>query len=365
MIPLESSDLFSILAPGELQKLQQVVREQSYTAGQDVFRSGELGDGVYVVKSGRIEISGLVNPDLRIVFSRVGPGEIFGEMAVIEQQPRSATATAPEAATVYFIPRSEMLNLMERSPGFSLKLLQLISHRLREFNQHYLQEVVEAERLSAVGRFARSIVHDLKNPLNIISLSVDVACSSTAKAEMRENSRVRIHKQVNRINDLVGDILQFAQAGKPEEQKPMNYAEFVQLVTNELRPDLELKSVKLIMDNPPPAVTVRIDPKRLRRVFINLTQNACDFMPTNGVIALRFRIEGPELITDVKDSGPGIAPEVAGRLFEAFATHGKSYGTGLGLSICKRIMADHGGRIWAMNNPDGGAVFSFALPLPC
>lgn len=363
MIQLESSDLFRDLPPGDVQELRQHVHEQSYAKGQDVFRAGEPGDGVYVVKSGRIEISGHVNPETRLVFSVVGPGQIFGEMAVIEQQPRSATANVPESATVYFIPRSELLKLMVRSPGLSLKLLQLVSHRLREFNQHYLKEVVEAERLSAVGRFARSIVHDLKNPLNIISLSVDVACSSTAKAGMRENSRVRIHKQVNRINDLIGDILQFAQANRPEEQKPMNYAEFVHLVVNELRPDLELKSMRLVMDEPPPAVTVRIDPKRMRRVFVNLTHNACDAIAEHGVITLRFRIEGGDLITELRDNGPGIAPEIAGKLFEAFATHGKSHGTGLGLSICKRITTDHGGRIWAANADGGGAVFAFALPL--
>jgi signal transduction histidine kinase len=71
-----------------------------------------------------------------------------------------------------------------------------------------------------------------------------------------------------------------------------------------------------------------------------------------------------EIVTEVQDNGPGIAPEVAGRLFQAFVTYGKERGTGLGLSICKKIIEDHGGSISARNAPVGhGAIFSFVLPV--
>src|SRR5262245_65487275 len=96
-------------------------------------------------------------------------------MAVLEDKPRSASATAREDTTVYFLERAEMLKLVEKSPTLSLMLLREISHRLREFNQQYLREVLQTERLAIVGRFARSIVHDLKNPLNIIGLTAEMA----------------------------------------------------------------------------------------------------------------------------------------------------------------------------------------------
>jgi CRP-like cAMP-binding protein len=75
-------------------------------------------------------------------------------MAVIENKPRSACATWPRKTTVYFIPRAEMLALVERSPALALALLREISHRLREFNRQYLREVLQTERLAIVGRFA-------------------------------------------------------------------------------------------------------------------------------------------------------------------------------------------------------------------
>ena len=105
-------------------------------AGCEIFREGDPGDGVYFVKDGLVEISSLVNAGARRVFSQLGPGEIFGEMAVIEHRPRSATATALNDTDVYFIPRGEMLSFIQRSPALAFSLLQQISHRLREFNQH-------------------------------------------------------------------------------------------------------------------------------------------------------------------------------------------------------------------------------------
>ena len=106
-----------------------------------------------------------------------------------------------------------------------------------------------------------------------------------------------------------------------------------------------------------------LDARRLSRVFYNLCSNAMDFMPNGGKIFLRFQADENEIVTEIEDTGPGIAPEVADRLFQNFVTFGKSHGTGLGLSICKKIVEDHGGRIWVRNEPGHGAIFCFALPL--
>ena len=364
MVALESAELFCLLKPEEMAALCRVVAEQSFTVGQEVFREGDPGDGAFVVKEGLVEISGQINQDTRQVFSLIGPGGVFGEMAVIEQLPRSACATATLPTTVYFLPRAEVLSLIERSPVLASALLQLISRRLREFNQHYLLEVVQAERLAAVGRFARSIVHDLKNPLNIISLTTDMFCKPDAPPELRASAQNRIQKQVGRIDDLITDILQFSQGNQSAARVPVSYATFIERLTAELLPELATKSVRLDLTAPVPAAILSLDVKRLRRVFINLLLNATDAMPSSGTITLRFSQDTREVVTEIADTGTGIAPEMAEKLFQPFATHGKGHGTGLGLSICKKIVEDHGGRIWARNDPTGGAVFAFSLPLP-
>ncbi|MBP9901416.1 MAG: ATP-binding protein [Verrucomicrobiota bacterium] len=364
MVELESVELFGRLRPEEMAALRQVAVERVFATGQEIFREGAPGDGLYVVQEGRVEIAGQVQPHPRLVFSNIGPGGVFGEMAVIEQLPRSAGATAAEPTTVYFLPRAVVWSLIERSPALAGVFLQLISRRLREFNQHYLQEVVLAERLAAVGRFARSIVHDLKNPLNIISLTAEMYCQPEAPPALRATAQGRIQKQVGRINDLITDILQFSQGDQSTARVPVSYAVFIEQLAAELRPELETKSVRLDLEASFPALKLSLDAKRLRRVFINLVHNATDAMPSSGTITLRIRQDAREVVTEIADTGSGIAPEMQEKLFQPFATHGKGHGTGLGLSICKKIVEDHGGRIWARNDPAGGAVFAFSLPLP-
>ncbi len=364
MVTLEACPLFNGLKPDEMKALRQAARERDYAVGAEIFKEGDTGDGVYVVKEGRVQISGLVGPGVRHVFSRIEPGEVFGEMAVLENKPRSASAVAAERTTVYFVARDEMLKLVEGSPSLAMGLLREISNRLREFNQQYIQEVLQTERLAVVGRFARSIVHDLKNPLNIIGISAELAGSEKGTAESRKLARARISGQVERISDMVNEILEFTQGSRDAfVGAPTDYERFVQRLVEEIRPEIELKSASIRLDNPPPPVKLLLDPRRLRRVFYNLIHNATDAMPGGGKIVLRFSLTDREVTTEIEDSGPGIAPEIADKLFDAFATFGKAHGTGLGLSICKKIVEDHQGRIFARNEPGRGAIFAFVLPV--
>lgn len=364
MVMLESSKPFRNLNSTEMNALHQIARERTFSAGQEIFEEGDAGDGVYVVKEGLVEISVRVGQNAQRVFAQIGPGELFGEMAVLELKPRSATVTAAKDTVVYFIPRDALLAMVQRSPELSLELTRLISRRLREFNHKYIQEILQAERLAVIGRFARSIVHDLKNPLNIIGITAEMASTGQAPPEMLEKAAVTIRKQVDRIGEMISEILDFTQGSRADYVLGLTgYDTFVNQVLEEIRPEVELRGSQLILDGPVPSVRLPLDPKRVRRVFFNLVHNATDAMPGGGRIYFRFRHDGSELITEIEDTGQGIPPEIADRLFELFATYGKAHGTGLGLSICKKIIEDHHGRIWAANQPGRGAVFAFALPL--
>src|SRR6266404_3596722 len=366
VVTFDSSSLFRQLGPEDLNHLRQIAREQQFSSGSQIFKEGDQGDGVYLLITGLVEISGLLADAARHVFSQVGPGEIFGEMAVLENKPRSACAIAKLDSTVYFVPREEMLRLVERSPAMAMALLREISNRLREFNRQYLTEVLQAERLTILGRFARSIVHDLKNPLNIIGITAEMAGMDQVSPGFKLEAKARIRKQVDRISDLISEILEFTQAPSRSAVvlSPGDYSVFVRQLIDDLRPELELKSVALELEGLLPQIELLLDPKRLRRVFYNLIHNATDAMPEGGKITLRVHSNHAEVVTEIEDAGPGIAPEIAGQLFQVFATHGKAHGTGLGLSICKRIIEDHHGWISARNEPGRGAIFSFGLPLP-
>lgn len=337
---------------------------QQLPAGAAIFQERDPCNGLYVIQSGEVEISFMATEDERRPLARFGAGEFFGEMAVIDAQQRSATATAITDATVAFLKSEAVWEVLERCPVLAINLMQGVVHRMRELNQTYTTEAVQAERLSIVGRFARSIVHDFKNPLNIIGISADMAAMAQATPEARNAARARIRRQVDRLSNMITELLEFTRGGGAQVvMARLRYADFLQPLIEEIRSEVATKAVLVEYVNEPPAVGMVMDPRRLSHVFHNLIHNACDAMPDGGTVFLKFEVSEKELRTEIRDTGRGIAPEIAPRLFEAFATHGKASGTGLGLSICKRIVEDHRGRITAQNAPQGGAVFVLTLPL--
>ncbi|MEO6035126.1 MAG: HAMP domain-containing sensor histidine kinase, partial [Verrucomicrobiota bacterium] len=178
-------------------------------------------------------------------------------------------------------------------------------------------------------------------------------------------SRDRILQQVQRIGGMANELLEFARGSQPSrELVPVNFAAFMEKLLEEITGEAATNSVQVKIESRPPSVLMRIDPARFSRVFHNLIQNAMDAMPTGGTLIFRFQREDAAVLTEVEDTGPGIAPEMKGQLFEPFSTHGKPTGTGLGLTICKRIIEDHRGKIFTRAESGRGAIFGFTLPIP-
>lgn len=363
MVSLESSKLFAQLPAEELTRLSTAARELRLAPGEVIFKEGDPGDGLYVVLSGRVQIAATISGGERHVFSTVGPGDVFGEMAVLDNLPRSAQASAEGETIVAFVPREQFLDLLKNSPALSLTLVQEISRRLRDFNTQYVRKVLQVERLAVVGRFASTIVHDLKNPLAIIRVGTALTAAEKATAEDRQTARKRVEVQIERITSMVNDILDFTR-GTPQQLilARLEFSAFIERVVSEFRPELNAKGISIDFENPPPETKLSLNPQRLSRAVYNIVFNAVDVMPDGGAIRMRFRETDSALVMEIEDSGPGIAPEIVDSLFEPFATYGKSKGTGLGLFIARRVVEEHGGTISAGNGSRGGAVFSIALP---
>ncbi len=125
------------------------------------------------------------------MLSRLGDGTFFGEMSVLDEQPRSATAMAAVNSVVSFIPREELVLALRRSPELLAALLKEFSLRMRQFDRRFVDEILQAERLTLIGRFAQSIVHDFKNPLNIIGWAAELPPAEGASASIAPRRRTR------------------------------------------------------------------------------------------------------------------------------------------------------------------------------
>lgn len=363
MQAFHQNKIFSGLLAVELHALEQTSRLQKFAAGTTIFREGDAGDGIYLINEGLVQISAVIGEGERRVLARIGPGDFFGEMAVLEQRPRSASAIAEQPTCAWFVPSAELLKMLDRSPRLAASLLREVSQRLRDFDRQYVQELLQAERLGLIGRFTRSILHDLKSPLTVIALGAEMGFAPTATPETRKTAALRIRKQIERVTTMINELMEFSRGGQSDLQlTEIEFAPFITQLLEELQLEVEMSSVKVTVQPPPRQITVRLDPRRLANVFFNLAHNAVDAMPSGGEIKFRFQLAPQTLTMEIEDTGPGFAPEIVDRLFQPFATYGKTTGTGLGLSICKKILEDHGGRIEALRRPGCGAIFAITLP---
>lgn len=365
MAHLPANDSFVALLSANLNDLKHTADKRIYRAGQVIFNEGDAGDGVYIIEHGHVLFTTAISETESRTMSQLGPGTFFGEMSVLDGQPRSATATATTDTAVCFISRDGMMQALVKSPELLALLAREFSLRVRQFDRKFIEDVLQAERLALVGRFAQSIVHDFKNPLNIIGMAAELASVEGALPEERAEAKTQITRQVSRLTNMINELIEFTRgSARSVTLKPTSYRKFIRDFLKEVEPETAEKSVKLRCENEPPDIVVRLDGSRLLHVLYNLVNNAADMMPYGGAITLRFIVEDCEIVTEVEDSGPGLAPEIQSRLFQPFATHGKAHGTGLGLSICKRIIDDHHGHISARSEPGRGAIFAFTIPRP-
>lgn len=366
MIASRSNSLFATLSPDDLETLHRAGLEKVYRDGETIFQEGDPGDGMYLVLDGKVRIAALVGECGQKPLAHVHAGDFFGEMAVLDSEPRSANAIAEGETRLLFLPREQVLTFLETSPRAAVNLVKEFSRRMRDFNKRFVQEMLQADRLSMIGRFAGSIVHDFKNPLGVIGMSAELATMEDAPQEMRDQARVRIKKQVDRLSNMIKELLEFTRGSKSSQLQPVNYGEFLKPLLEDLRIESAPQNVDILVENEPPDVTIGIDPTRMPNLFFNLAHNATDAMkPRGGKITFRFRTTNDAVVTELEDSGKGIPPQMADKLFQPFATYGKQGGTGLGLSICQRIVHDHGGVITARNGiePGRGAIFCITFPI--
>jgi CRP/FNR family cyclic AMP-dependent transcriptional regulator len=130
-------DLFSTLNKKELQMLARSCQERTYPAGTTLFSQNDTGTGLYVIKSGTVKIMQAVDPDrAEVELATAGPGEVFGEMALLDDLPRSASVIAVDDVTALLLPVWEFRTTLQEHPDIALKLLAVLSRRLRKAELH-------------------------------------------------------------------------------------------------------------------------------------------------------------------------------------------------------------------------------------
>ena len=236
-------------------------------------------------------------------------------------------------------------------------------------NSQLYQQMKEKDRLAALGEMAAGLAHEIRNPLGSIKASAQYLSETSEQPEGRGEFLDIIVDEVDRLNRVVSSFLDYARPPHTDPQ-PIYVNSAVQLTLQFLRPECDSAEVGLHVTMDPDLPKVRIDIEHLRQVLINLVQNAVQAMASGGDIYVetrtqdRFRIGGGArrwVQISVRDTGPGIAPDLLANLFVPFVTT-KQQGTGLGLSISQRIVSEAGGRIDVRSRQGFGTTFVVLLP---
>jgi signal transduction histidine kinase len=249
------------------------------------------------------------------------------------------------------------LNALDRHMETLVRRVEEVTERV----QQHQRELLRADQLAALGQLAASVAHEVRNPLTGIKMLVEGALRSRNPTPLNGEDLRIIHGEVARLEQTVQGFLDFARLPAPQ-RGPCDLREAVAQARDLVRARAEQQGVAVEVRGPDRPVVGWVDRGQFGTVLVNLFLNALDAMPKGGRLEVDL-VETPEggVRLTVQDTGPGIPPEMAGRLFTPFATT-KPTGTGLGLSLSRRIMREHGGDVTAHDRPESGACFVVELP---
>lgn len=230
------------------------------------------------------------------------------------------------------------------------------------------QAVIERqEKLASLGTLAAGVAHEIRNPLTAIKFRLFSLKKSLPPAYSNVEDVQVINSEINRLERIVKDFLEFARPAEPELAS-VSTGRVLQGVRDLLESELAKQRIQLIVESSD-STWIKADQHQIKQVLINLIQNAADSIGTGGSVTLRARKgmarlaqgHAPAVIIEVVDTGKGIPPEVEERLFDPFFSS-KEGGTGLGLPIAGRIAEKHGGYIQYQTQRNRGTTFSIVLP---
>ena len=257
-----------------------------------------------------------------------------------------------------------LLVAIGRQLATTIEKVRLYEETCRAYEdlRHTQEQLLQSEKMSAVGQLIAGVAHELNNPLTAI-LGYAQLLETEGLQDRAADFVRKLFKQAQRTHRVVQNLLSFARQRKPQRQQ----VDICRVLdeTLALRDyDLKVNDINVDRDVEAGVPAVTGDPHQLEQVFLNIINNAVDAMlelGRGGTLKVRVYAEDSHVHAEFHDSGPGITEP--NRIFDPFyTTKTVGKGTGLGLSICYGIVKEHGGDITARNRKEGGAVIEIRLP---
>jgi PAS domain S-box-containing protein len=292
------------------------------------------------------------SPELAVLFHSVAKGEVARTSREYGSRHRDGTWRTMLGMA------SPLLDAEGKPAGVIISVRDVTTEKKLE------QQIIQSERLAAMGQMIGGFAHELNNPLTSI-LGMAELLQEGDISEGARKQLVVLHKEARRAAEIVQNLQYFARPPAPGRSQ-VNLNELVQRTVQMQAYPLRKSNITVDFLPEPNIPAIVADPNQLMQVFLNLLLNAEQAIRESrekGTIRVRMGRKPDSVWIVFQDDGPGIAQENLAHIFDPFFTTKRpGRGTGLGLSICKTVLREHGGNIEAASAPDGGAVFTITLP---
>lgn len=344
---LTGIDLFAGLRGSELLPLAEAVQEVELPADSTLYTEGEPGQDMFLLLEGSLRIF----KDKRLI-TTLAPIDYIGEMALIEDKPRSATVVSASPVRLLRLTSSQFQEFLLTQPQALLHLTQALSRRIRRDTEQLAQEYQKANIL----------IHDMRNSMTaftLLDLMADEPLSADGRAFMGLMQKAR-----QDVNAMMAEALANAKRLQfPKERQLGSLPALLGDLTATLRCHPDLTDKPILVDQCTEIPELPFNRLDIGRALANLLINAGQASPSGSPVTIRLAAETDGVTVEVSDQGTGIPEDIQGSIFlPQFTT--KADGNGLGLASCKEIIEHrHGGTVSVHSCPGQGSTFRFTLPL--
>ncbi|KGE73583.1 ATP-binding protein [Spirochaeta lutea] len=375
---------FRELSDDDVQAVADLSHEQDLAQGTVVFREGDEADRFYILMDGTIEVWKKSVTGQDVLLATEGKGHIFGEMALVDDLPRSATIKALSDIRVLYISREDFTRIMHDRQGVLISVLRSLSGMIRKSNESFIEdlsrrnieleranrqltaaqnELIRAERFSNLGKFSSLIIHDLRNPISVIRGYAELLGFVCDEPERVQEYSTKIVQESDRLNSFANELLDYSRGQIRLRLGPVSVPRLFQQIKARVSTQLGKSGIRgrFLTSQ---GLSLVADEERLIRVLVNLVDNARKASETGGEILVTGKSMAKNRIQIVvEDRGRGMPPEIREKIFEPFFSSSERGGTGLGMVSVKNIVEAHQGSIEVDSELTRGTRVILDLPM--
>ncbi|KIM00490.1 Sensory histidine kinase BaeS [Paramagnetospirillum magnetotacticum MS-1] len=371
---LRRNDLFTVQDEETLKRIIACGSEVLLSDGECLFRKGDMGDSIYVVLDGAIEISVQDGGGEFHVMNVLEVGSLFGEVAILDNLPRTANAAARGGAHLLRITGGDFHQIMIAESGGGDLLMRLLCERVRWINDQVEEKhALDLERRRNEARLQQLMSdtsHELRTPIAVLRAQIEAMQDGIIATDARTLGIV--HDQVMGMARLVDDLFTLARSdiGHLDCRFDLiNVLDILDGVLEAFRIRFVAADLRIEWPHAPDGgFVVPGDAARLKQVFSNLLENSLRYTDPGGMLRISSRTEGGQVIIEFDDTAPGVPecllPQLFNRFFRVDVSRSRAHGgSGIGLALCQSLIQPFGGCIDASASPIGGLRITLRLPL--